>query len=108
MTVDSGLCGMGKWDVYQLVTNSSWGLFVNDGDGSPRGICNTVPGAVGPMQVPVPCFLSGVALNVDKLFSCISDRRNTIPTAATRPRKATPPKVPPMIALIFFLRFGWA
>ena len=71
MTIDSGLCGMGKLDVYLLVTNSSWQIFV-DGDASPRGICNTVPGAVGPMPVPVLCAPGGFP-NVGKLFSCISD-----------------------------------
>ena len=66
MTVDPGLCGMGKLDVTQL-PNSSWGLSVNGGDGSSRGICNAVPGS------DAPCLLSGVATTIVKLLNCTSD-----------------------------------
>ena len=81
MSVDSGLCGMGKLDVY-LLPNSSWEIFVNNGNGSSIGMCNTVPGASAstPLLDPVPCLdlLSGVALNVGKLFSCVSNICNAV------------------------------
>ena len=64
MTVDAGLCGMGKLDVYQL-PNSSWELYVNGGNGIRRGICNAVSDA--------SCLLCGVATNILKLLYCISD-----------------------------------
>ena len=62
-SVDPGLCGMGKLDVYNQ-NNGSWTVYVSGGDGTIRGTCS-------PERASIPC--DQIGFNVSGVLYCISD-----------------------------------